>query len=277
MATLNEKHESREYNGDGSVTLIYDYRDAGSNTVAAYAALLASLGAAFDDLVREPHPEMIPVFVDIVDDVGHYLVRCRYIAPEVAAQAAAEVTVVINTIGSTRRITQAYAHINSYGTNPPDHKGAIGVTEDGPQGTDVQDPLIHMTVTRRYARASLPTTANMLTLRGKVNEDETIIKDTRKDRTWTIPIGELLCVGVAEDTLDSDGFVTVTFEFDLSENKTELTVGAIEGIAKKGWEHLWVQHGKAADGNGTAMAPKWVYIEQIYPTVEMNGIGLDGT
>ena len=280
MATLTERLESRAYNSDGSVTLIYDLRDAGSNTVAAYAALLASTGTTFEDRVRESHPTMEPVYVDENEDVGHYYCTVQYIPAKTVRAAVAEVQVRIYTLSRTTRLTQAYAHISSNGTNPPAHAGAIGVTDDGPEGVDVVDPAVGITVTRRYLPAGMPTTATLLGLRGKVNSDATTIKDTRKavgGRSWVLAIGELLCVGVDEGTIDDDGLITVTYQFEAAPNRAAVTVGAVGPFAVKGHEYLWVQYGKVASGDGAARAPRWAYVEQIYETTAMNALGLDGT
>lgn len=277
MATLTEKPESRAYNTDGSITLVYNYRDAGSDTAAAYAALIAALPETSDDMVREPFPTMAPIYVDESAGDGDYEVTCRYLPVEKQRQASGEIQVRISTVSASKHITQAYAHIASYGTNPPNHKGAIGVTKDGPQGTDVQDPLIAMTVLRRYPVASLPATSTLTALRGKVNEDQVTITDTRKDRTWTVPVGELLCEGFEEGLLASDGLVDVTYNFLASPNLTDLTVGDLTGIAKKGHEHLWIEYAEKRDGTGNRIAvPQFAHVDQIYPTTNMNGLGLGG-
>lgn len=287
MATLNERFDSREYGTDGSITLIYDYRDAGSDTDAAYDALLVSLPAAFTTYagklaMRESHPSMEPVYVDSDEGLGDYLVRVRYVAPEVARLAEEEVTVRISTQGGTKHITQAYAHIADYLAagwpgGAPDTQGALNATKDGVEGVDVSDPAVVMVITRRYELANLPTTAVLMALRGNVNSDEVTIKDTRKNRTWVMPAGELLCEGVDEGTLDDDGLVTVTYQMAASPNMTGITIGDIVDIDKKGWEHLWVDYYDYVDGDGFMVSePFSAHVDQVYPTVAMDGLGLDG-
>jgi len=276
MATLTERHESRVYNSDGSITMVYDLREAGSNAKAAYTLLLDSLPADYDDRILETHPGMEPVYVDEVENVGHYLVRSRYIAPEVVRAAEEEVLVTIATMGGTRRLTQAYKHIKDYGASASNHKGSIGVTEDGPQGTDVTDPGIAITIQRRYALGSLPDTSEMVALRGKVNSDAVTIKDTRKDRTWLFEPGTLLCTGFAEETMDDDELTSVTYNLEASENLDGLTIGEIAGVAKKGHEHLWVEYASSVDGTKKLTKPKWAHVEQVYPTVGMDGLGWAG-
>ena len=276
--SLTEKPESRAYGSDGSVTLVYNYRGAGADTVLAFATLLASLPTTFEGKTREPNPQMETVDVDTKEGTGNYIATCRYLPVEKQRQTAGEVTVRIGTAGGSRRITQAYAHITDYPAGAPNHKGAIGVTKDGAEGCDVADPVVSMTVLRRYTPDTLPATAAMMALRGRVNSDSVTIKDTRKNRTWTCAAGELLCVGVEEGLKADDGLVDVTFQFEASPNQTGLTIGDITEIAKKGHEHLWCEYFDSLDGNGKKTStPLYAHVDQVYPTAAMNGLGLNGT
>ena len=288
MATLNERSESREYGADGSITLVYDYRDAGTDTNAAYDALLATLpekAQTYDgkQALRESHPSMDAVYVDTVSDRGDYLVRCRYAPPETARLAEEEVTVRISSQGGSRHITQSYSTPHRY-LDPgwpgeaPNYYGAIGVVRgEPPAGTDVSDPIEVMVITRRFTVANLPLTGTLIAITGKVNSDEVTIKDTRKNRTWIAAAGELRCDGFDEGTLDDDGLVTVTFNMALSPNLTEITIGDIADIEKLGHDYLWVDYWTEIDGNGYQISwPFSVYVENVYVRAAMNGLDLDG-
>jgi len=287
MSSLTQRIESQEFGTDGSVTLVFDYRDAGSDAAAAYVALLNTLpGTAqtYDGklAIRESHPSMDSVYVDENTDSGHYLVRCRYSPPETARLAEEEVTVRISTAGGTRHITQSYSTADLYPDPglpgpPPDYLGAIGVTKDGVAGTDIADPVEVMTITRRYTLANLPSTAKFHAVKGRVNSDVVTIKDTRKNRTWVANPGELLCEGYDEGTLDDDGLVTIAFQMALSENRTDIVVGDITDIVKLGWQHLWIDYWDDADDEGwQTKLPRAAYVENVYRTAEMDGLGLDG-
>jgi len=276
---LTERMSSRAYGTDGSLSLIYDYRDGGSDAAVAYVAATALLPGTVDSRSRVGYVGFDPVFVDTENDDGHYTVTARYVpaGSDEDRQAEGEVVVRIGTVGRTTHITTAYDHIEDYPAAAPDHLGSIGVTDDGVEGVDVSDPMIIISVTRRYLAASLPATATMLGLRGKVNSDVVTIKDTRKNRTWTIAAGELLCEGVSEGTLDDDGLVTVQFEFSASQNQASMTVGGITTIVKKGWEHVWVEYQTIGIAIPKIVTPKYAHVEQIYPTTAMDGLGMDGT
>jgi hypothetical protein len=58
----------------------------------------------------------------------------------------------------------------------------------------------------------------------------------------------------------------ISFRFAASPNKTGLTVGDITGIAKKGWEYLWVRYEDSVDVTAKALVkkPLAVYIEKVY-------------
>jgi len=78
-------------------------------------------------------------------------------------------------------------------------------------------------------------------------------------------IGECLFLG-ASGSKRGKGDWEITFRFAASPNKTGLTVGDITGIAKKGWEYLWVRYEDAVDTAAGTMVkkPLAVYIEKVY-------------
>lgn len=77
------------------------------------------------------------------------------------------------------------------------------------------------------------------------------------------------------DTLDnsisrrnnySDAPWEVTFRFARSPNQSGLAIGSIGGIAKRGWEYLWIRYAAQDDaGTGTRIKrPVGVYVERVY-------------
>lgn len=58
----------------------------------------------------------------------------------------------------------------------------------------------------------------------------------------------------------------ITFRFAALPNKTGLTVGDITGIAKKGWEYLWVLYSEEEDTTSKRLrkVPVEVHIEKVY-------------
>jgi len=162
--------------------------------------------------------------------------------------------------GGTQHITQALAHIASYapaGKTAPDFKGAIGATADSVEGVDITVPVYTFSETHILANSAVTNTykGKLAALTGKTNNG------TFKG----FAIGEALFLG-ASGSKRGKGDWEISFRFATSPNKTGLTVGDITGIAKKGWEYLWVRYEDSVDATAKALVkkPLAVYIEKVY-------------
>jgi len=73
-----------------------------------------------------------------------------------------------------------------------------------------------------------------------------------------------------------DGAWEITFRFAASPNVTGLTIGSITGIAKKGWEYLWVQYQDAEDTGAKCIVkrPAFVHVERVYDAGNYAGLGI---
>lgn len=181
-----------------------------------------------------------------------------------------------DTGGGTKHVTQALEHIGDYvpdGDTAADHKGAIGVNENGDvEGVDVIDQTFKWKENHKLLLADngweysemldeLTGTVNDAKFRGKA------IGTVRLDGTSG---GQS-----AKDPLILD----VTFSFTYSRSVTGLTVGDITGIAKKGWEYLWVEY-ETTDG-GAAKRPakkaRQVNVDRVLEEGDFSllGIGTD--
>ncbi len=84
--------------------------------------------------------------------------------------------------------------------------------------------------------------------------------------------GECLFLGASgtlhgtETDTETTGDWEITYRFAASPNKTGITIGSISGIAKKGWEYLWVRYADVEDMDAMAMVkrPVAAYVEQVY-------------
>ncbi|HQL55478.1 MAG TPA: hypothetical protein PLQ87_12285, partial [Phycisphaerae bacterium] len=67
-----------------------------------------------------------------------------------------------------------------------------------------------------------------------------------------------------------------TFRFAASPNVTNLTIGDITGINKKGWEYLWVRYADSEDTVAKALVKKpiAVYIERVYDDGNLSLLGI---
>jgi hypothetical protein len=68
----------------------------------------------------------------------------------------------------------------------------------------------------------------------------------------------------------------IAFKFAASPNATDLTVGDITRIEKKGWEYLWVRYADAEDEETLIQQPVAAYVEQVdeYGNFALLGIGV---
>ena len=159
-----------------------------------------------------------------------------------------------------QHITQALSHVNTYvasGETAPDFKGAIGVTKDSVDGVDITVPVYSFSETHILANADVTNTykGKLFALTGKTNK-----------RRFKGFAPASACSSGASGSKRGKGDWEITFHFAASPNKTGLTVGEITGIAKKGWEYLWVRYEDAVDATAGKMTkkPVAVYIEKVY-------------
>jgi len=156
---------------------------------------------------------------------------------------------------------------NTPGKTAPDCKGAIGVTADSVEGVDITVPVYQFSETH-YLADTLVTPAykaTLFALTGKVNN--AAFKG--------FAAGEVLFLG-ASGSRRGYGDWEITFRFAASPNVTNLTIGDITGINKKGWEYLWVRYSDSEDAVAKALVkkPVAVYIEQVYPYGDLNLMGM---
>ena len=183
----------------------------------------------------------------------------KYAAPSATLQEG-ESSYNFDTSGGTQHITQALSHVASYapaGKTAPDFKGAIGVTAGSVDGVDITVPVYTFSETHILAADDVDNTykGKLFALTGKTNNAG----------FKGFATGECLFLG-ASGSKRGSGDWEITFHFAASPNKTGLSVGDITGIAKKGWEYLWVRYEDDVDTTAGAMVkkPVAVYIEKVY-------------
>ena len=71
--------------------------------------------------------------------------------------------------------------------------------------------------------------------------------------------GEVLFLGASGSKRGDDDW-EITFRFAASENRSSITVGDITGVAKKGWEYMWVRYADAEDATAKAIVKKPVAV-----------------
>ncbi len=179
-----------------------------------------------------------------------------------------ESTFAFDTGGGTQHITQSKQTVAKYPAGTaPDFKGAIGVTNDSVEGVDITVPVYQFSETH-YLPDETVTPAYRLTLfqlTGRVNAGA----------FKGFNAGEVLFLG-ASGSRRGYGDWEITFRFAASPNVSNLTIGDITGIDKKGWEYLWVRYADSEDAAAKALVkkPLAVYIERVYDNGDMSLLGI---
>jgi hypothetical protein len=256
MATLTEKIDSREWTtGDRPSVKMRYILDGTSDDLTARTLLLNSTPTSYDGLVRD-ECSLEPIFVDAASGQGKWDCTVRYVLRDIETEAAWS----FDTGGGTQHITQSLDTVASYapsGSTAPDFAGAIGVTHDSVEGVDIAVPVYQFSATRSLPEAVVTPAYRytLFQLTGKVN-----------DAAWEgYAAGEVLFLG-ASGAKRGSGDWEIAYRFAASENKTDLTVGDITGIGKKGWEYLWVRYADSEDETAKSIVKKPIaaYVEKVY-------------
>jgi hypothetical protein len=87
--------------------------------------------------------------------------------------------------------------------------------------------------------------------------------------------GEVLFLGASGSKRGLDDW-EITFRFAASPNVAGLNLGSIAGIAKEGWQYLWVRFIDDEDPTAKALIkrPVAAYVEQVYPYGNFANLGI---
>jgi len=177
-----------------------------------------------------------------------------------------------DTTGGTQHATNSLATISRTSANSspaPDHGGAIGVSEDGVDGVDIQVPVYKFAETHYFADATVDAAykATLFGLTGRVNN--ALFKG--------FAAGECLFLGVVGSKRGDDEW-ELNFGFAASPNRTNINIGSIVVPAKLGWEYLWIQYKDALGGDSNnkvrVRIPRAAYVEKVYETGTMADLGI---
>jgi hypothetical protein len=156
----------------------------------------------------------------------------------------------------------------------PDFNGAIGVSNTNGnaevQGVDITVPIYNFSETHYLTTEQVTPEykGTLFQLTGKVNNAA----------FRGLQAGECLFLGASgtlhgtETDTGATGDWEITFRFAASPNKTGITIGNITGIAKKGWEYLWVRYADVEDLDAIAMIkrPVAAYVEKVYDDADFS-------
>ena len=266
--TLSEKVGSREWSG-GSVTFHYVLAGT-SDDLAAMEALLDATAQYYDTLRREANPTIEPIWVDEGAADGEWACQVRYNpVTSGAAPEPGDSAYRFETGGGSTHITQSLQTIGSYAASgsAPNFKGAIGVTPDSVEGVDIVTPVYEWSETHYFgdSAVTLDYRKDLFRLTGRVNNDAFKGLDA----------GECLFRGASGSKRGDDDW-EISFRFAGSPNRTNLTVGDIGSINKKGWEYLWIRYEDVVDSAAKRLVkrPLAAYVEKVYETDDFSKLGI---
>ena len=174
-----------------------------------------------------------------------------------------------DTTGGQEHITQSFA-TTSYAPpskTAPDFKGAIGVTDDAVEGVDIVVPKYGFSETHFFLDAQV-TQGYRLTVAGITGHVNALTF-----RGFT-PFEVLFLGATGSRSSDKTGIWEITFNFSANPN-TVVTIGDITGVAKNGYDYLWVKYERQEDGTaGEVKRPRAAYVEETYTALSFAGLGI---
>jgi len=269
-ATAHEILKSRDLNGE-SATLRYRIRGT-ADASDARDALIAAAPSTFEGKARQTTAASVePITIDENNaDACIWEGEVPYGLQNSTPPGTGDSIYNFDTGGGTQHITQSLSTTARYApgeATAPDFKGAVGVTADSVEGVDIVVPVYHFSETHYKADASVTAgyKATLFALTGTANNA------TFKG----FAAGEVLFLGASGSKRGDDDW-EITFRFAASPNVTGLTVGNITGVAKKGWEYMWVRYADTEDTTAKAIVkrPASVHIEKVYNNGDFSGLAI---
>ena len=267
-----EKTDSRQITDTQSAELTYTITGT-ADEAAAVSALKAVAPSVLHNLKRQP-VTVEPVHVDTANpDKCIWTGTVNYAPFEYQEPPeTGDSSFAFDTGGGTQHITQSLGTVGSYAASgtAPNFGGAVGVTHDNVEGVDITVPVYNFSETH-YLSAAQVTTAykgTLFQLTGKVNNGS----------FRGLAAGECLFLGASGSRRGTgpDDDWEITFRFAGSPNRTGISVGPIGGIAKKGWEYLWVRYADTedTDSNTLVKQPVAAYVEKVYEDGNFAALGI---
>jgi hypothetical protein len=261
---LTEKRNSRSSTENPkSATLRYTLTGSTSETMAR-AYCRAATVAIYRGLFRQN------IHLDPAG-LGIWNVETTY-GPYVGKEpTAGDFRWTFDTTGGTMHITNAIEHLNDYGTDPPDHGGAIGVNSDGDvEGCDIG------TSNRKWSETWQLSADSIGFNYGDIIEELTFTTNAATFRGK--PAGYVLFMGATGGGSNKDpDIIELTFNFATGIALTSETICGISGVSKLPWEYLWYEYSKTtATGDAKKKVKKLIAIhrEKVFESGDFSLLGI---
>lgn len=258
MITIDEKFDSREATEGNSPTAELRYVVQGTDDDAVVRGLVAATAPAFYGGLKQDNFSIKPQGGGVWECAVQY------------ARIESDSQFTFDTGGGTQHVNQSLETVGAFpapGENAPDFLGAIGVNQDQIEGADITVPVYNFTETH-YIADYLVTGAYKATLfflTGRVNDAP--FKGFER--------GEVLFLGASGSKRGLDDW-EITFRFAASPNVSDLSLGSISGIAKEGWQYLWIRFADDEDSATHTLIKKPIaaYVERVYEYGNFAGLGI---
>jgi hypothetical protein len=266
MAKLQEAFDSRrEVIGDSVDTpyLVFEAEDEAAVRQACWDGIPTACG-------------LLPLKeVDIEERVNAttWRVVARYQKPntEWRGPEIPKPKYAFDTGGGTQHITQSLRTLARYGARASALLGgAIGYDGKSVQGVDISVPVFNFSETHYFGDSQVTQSykSALFALTGRFNNGA--FRGSAG--------GEVLFMGASgsrQGVADTDLW-EISFKFAALPNRSNITIGDITGIAKRGWDYLWVQYADTADTDTKQLIkrPMAVYIEQVYEEGNFSLLGI---
>jgi hypothetical protein len=246
------------------------------NEQEIYDAVVADAPALYEGIPLRSI-DIEPQYIDTTDAAG-----CRWdctaawnLAAGSPPPQAGDSAFSFDTGGGTQHITHSRFTAGTFvpsdppGQVAPDYQGAIGVSDSGVAGVDVDVPSYQFSETHWLPPSfvTLQYRAILIHLRARVN-----LFDFKG-----LDPGECLFLGASgsrRGTGINDPW-EITFRFAGSPNAI-VSVGPIQNIWKFGWQYLWVRYAETEDEDAQQLVtrPIAAYVEEVYQWGDFGLLGI---
>lgn len=278
--TVAERADSRQRTkGDNPQTRLRYNVDGTDDDAAVFTALLGAAPSSYDSLPRRSYS---------IDPVGPNLWLGEVVyrnqssgGSAVAPPTTGDVAFTFDTTGGTAKTYFSLETISAHGGTSA---GSAGVNDNGRlincnadtvDGVDVVTPQFTFQRTLYRSTCSGAYIGSLYDATGCTNNASWTVT-TDDGGTITFAAGEVLFLGArgGKQGGPNGDLWEVTQLFAASPNRTGIAVGGITGIAKRGWEYLWVRYIPAIAGSLGIPTQKAAaaYVERVYDEADFGSL-----
>lgn len=201
-----------------------------------------------------------------VEDEDHevFLGTAQYKYSELSG--VSDSTYQFETTAESQHISNSYFTVARYPASSENLNGAINYDGENVGGADILVPTYQFSETHVFTDAAITQAYKAVLFRATGKTNNAPFKG--------LQAGEVLFLGASGQRRAEDLLWELTFRFNCSPNLTNLSVGNITGITKRGWDLLWVRYDDSIGTQGIIKQPLGVYIERVYDETNMAALNI---